>query len=582
MARVIQGIPASWDPNIANIRFQSEISTVTWSPCSKLIAASNLRSSEIAILDAVTLKQLHTMHVLKVKVRWTHITFSPSSHLLTAHSSVQNCIINWDLQTGGLLSNISTGEDTRCTSMSYSECETMIGGLFDNGNIIIYNVLSGICIFSHSIQQSIAGSIWTCGERLQFATVEPGSITKWQLSFTLGHPPTKVDSLSTPDNFSVKGLLFLPTFSQLAFIHNRRVLVWDAQNQKVLLDSEDINDPRTIYFSSDGNFLVCETNGREFHVWKKSPTGYLHHQTLVSGAKKSTQLISPNGESVISFSHRILQLWHTTSSPTSPISVTMQAPPCRGWFFIEFSSDQSLVAVTEQLGSTVTVLDTKSGNPWLVIDTDTRCCGLRMTGDKIIVIGDGKIVTWDLPARDHVISTRKNLDNSVHITTFKHSAPIEDLRASVSPNLKSVAFGDKRKGTLEDLCIYSLHTGEKLVVAQSDGTTPGFILSGHEVWCARSDEKIDHWEIVEENGSNTIKLERIEKHMKPPGDFSWLSPYGYQVTNDGWILGPSGKWLLRLPRHGQPDIEMQRKWSGKFLAVWNRNTLEPCILELEA
>ena len=247
---------------------------------------------------------------------------------------------------------------------------------------------------------------------------------------------------------------------------------------------------------------------------------------------------------------------------------------------VEFSPDTSLVAFTKRLSSTVTIIDIKSGNTWLVIDTGARTCGLRITEDKIIVVSDEQFITWDLPARDSVFNTRRDINDSVQITTFRSSAPVELLHASISPDLNYIAFGDGRS-VQEALCIYHTHTGKKLAVTTSGGNIPGFAPSGHEVWCTTSAGQVDQWAIVEEDGPNVIKLEQFGKDIKPISGFPWHSSQDYEVADSGWILCPGGKWLLWLPHHWQPDARIQRKWSGKFLAVWNQDSQEPCILELD-
>ena len=580
MARIIQGTPISWGSSFANLRFPGDIYTAAWSPCSRFIATAHNESSEIVILDAETLKQLYTMHLPQIYIAWRGITFSPGGHFLTAFSWDDNCIISWDLQTGGLLSNISTEEDFICDSVSYSGCETMIGSLFDRTTLIIYNVLSGTCLFSHSIQQSIVEIIWTHGEHLQFATQEPDSVAIWQVSFTSSHPPTRICSLSTPDNFNSDELVLLPTLSQLAFIFDGEIFVWDAQHQKILLHSGDVGNPRAMSFSPDGHFFVCGTEDREFCIWKKSPTGYLFHQKLMAVDIRTTPLISPNGESIVIADEKLLQLWHTTGSPASTHSMFMQSSEESLWFFVEFSPDESLVAVTKRLSDTVTVIDTNSGNPWLVIDTDTETCDLRMTEDKIIVVGNGTIVTWRLPARDCASNTRRDISNCVQIITFEHSTITEDLHASISPSLKYFAF-QNLENYEESLCIYHTHTGERLAFVEADGGLLGFTPNSHIVWCAAGDGEVDTWKIIEENGSNAIQLKELRKYMKPGNGFPWHSPHGYQVTKDGWIVCSSGKYLLWLPCHWQQDEKIQRKWSGKFLAVWNWNSAQPYILKLE-
>ena len=583
MARVVQGIPTSWDPSIASTGFLSQISAFTWSPCSRFIAIARASSSEIAILDTVTLEQLHTMHPSQ-NINWTSFIFSPDGCLLTGYSWDDNCIVSWDLQTGGPISNISTQElcsstsYPMCSSMSYSRCGTMLGALFEN-IITTYNTVSGTHISSHSIPGSVIGTIWTHGEYLQFATLESGSITIWEVSFTSSHAPTEIHSLPTPDNFSSrKEFLLLPTLSRLAFILQERVLVWDPQHQKTLLDFKDVRNPDFISFSSDGCFFICGTKGPEFHLWKESPDGYLPHQNLIPGTKVAVPVISPNGDLILSVGIFVLQLFHTTNSPTSPPSAPTQVPQHTERFLLEFSPNESLVAFTWWSGSTVTVLDVKSGNLLLVIDTSAEIYGMRITGSSIIVICDGKIVTWDLPSGDSVLNTRVGITNSIQATTFGDSAPMERGHASISLDLDHIAL--QPSGT-EELFMYNMHTGKLLAATRSHGHQPGFTLDGHKVWCATVFGDVEQWAIVKDDGSNITRLESIREAEEPLNSFPWHSSYGYQVTGDGWVLSSSGKQLLWLPHQWQPVFELDQQWSGNVLALLQVGLPEAVILELE-
>ena len=173
LARVVQGVPTSWEPSIANKRFSSNISAVTWSQCSKFIAIAIGSSCEVVVLDASTLGQLHTMHPTYQSTTWNQLLFSPDGHLLTGYSGNHKCIVSWDLQTGGLISYIR--RVAGCRSMTYFGCGTMLGVLTWR-NIITYNIFSGTQISSHSVPESVHAIIWTCDECIQFATKGPGSI----------------------------------------------------------------------------------------------------------------------------------------------------------------------------------------------------------------------------------------------------------------------------------------------------------------------------------------------------------------------------------------------------------------------
>ena len=578
LARVVQGVPTSWDHCFSGTRYPGVICAIAWSPCSRFIAIAWDKSCDVVILDAVTLKSLHTMHPQHQWVSWDKLVFSPDSYLLAGYSYSHDCIISWDLQTGGLISNISTSGTRRCNSMSYSGYGTMLGGLFDQETIVTYNVFSGKQISFHSVQGFMSGTIWTQGEYLQFAIMEPGAVTIWEVSFALSHPPTQVNSLPIPDNFSKEGLVFLPTHSLLAFILQGRVIVWNAQHQVVLLDSIDVKDPKNMSFSPDGHFFVCGSKGPEFHLWKESPNGYLH-QKFTPSTGSTNPVISPNGKTIISSGSSVLQLWHTTSSLTSPPCITTQPSQQTNHFLLEFSPDELLVAVTQQFSNKVTILDLKSGNPQMVIDTDIVICGIGIAESKIVVVGDRKIITWELPTGDCVPIAHRSIDNSVQVTEFKCPAPIRQLHASISPGFTYVAFGNTKN--LPELYIYNLHTGKKLAVAKSEGWLPGFALNGNEVWCARGDGMVDQWAIVEDSESNNTQLDQLGNYEEPQSGFPWHSSHGYQVMDDGWVLSSKGKRLLWLPPQWRSAVKVERKWSGKYLALLHRRLLEAVILELE-
>ena len=575
LARVIQGVPTTRDPSFMSAR--SFVDVAAWSPCSRFIATTWGGHYEAAVLDAVTLEQLHTMYLQDQYIFWRKFIFSPNGHLLTGYSYSMGCLVSWDLQTGGPTSNIKTNGNPLHDSMSYSGSGTILWTLFDRDTITAYNVFSGTQISSHSIQGSIASTIWTHGEHLQLAAMESQSITIWEVSFTPGHAPTQIHSLPIPENFSSDKFILLPTLYWLAFIFQGRIIIWDTQHQKVLLDCKDVRDSTNMSFSLDGHFFICGTEGPEFHLWKESPNGYLPHQQFISSAESADPLISPNGKWIISLGGPVLQLWHTKNSPASPPSITTPAFQ-HTQNLLEFSPDKSLVAVTWQLSNTVTILDVKSGSPQLVIDTGTRVCGMRITESKIVVVGDEKIITWELPTGDCVFNAQGNINNSVQTTTFEHSSFIEKLYASISPNLDYMAL---KSFWQSDLNIYSMHTGKKLAVAKSNGWLPGFAPDGNRVWCTTDDGEVDQWAIIKDDESNTTKLEHLGNTGKPSSGFPWHSSYGYQVTDDGWILSSSGKRLLWLPHQWQSANKIERRWSGRFLAQLKSGSPEAIILDLE-
>lgn len=52
---------------------------------------------------------------------------------------------------------------------------------------------------------------------------------------------------------------------------------------------------------------------------------------------------------------------------------------------------------------------------------------------------------------------------------------------------------------------------------------------------------VGRWEIAEDRKSGIIKLQSLEIAECPPGTLPWLSPHGYEITDDGWVLNPYQK-----------------------------------------
>jgi len=575
LARVVYGAPTSWDQSIATKRLLVGPENVVWSPCSKYIGII-WGNNEIAVLDAVTLEQLCTLYT-EYEPEWYRLIFSPDGHLLTACS--HDCkVFSWDLQTGGLVSKIRGNKVLR--PMSFSECGAMLGCFFSlsgSHEIVIYDIISGTQTSSHSLPGLDVITIWTHGQCLQFATIDLGSIIIWEVGFTSTNAPIQVASLPVPFTFNLSdGIAFLPTLSRLSFIHQGKIIVWDALHQKILLESTDIGNSYNISFSTDGRLLICANWPSEHHFWKESSDGYLPHQNSPLSQHGTTAAVSPNGEAIITYNSSELQLWHTNPHTYAP-TISPQHSQDKKHPLIEFSPDGSLAAITERSGNMVTILDVKSGNPQLVIDTDMEICGIRITESRVNVVDHGKAIAWELPTGNCVPNAQVNIDNSIQITTFKFPYSSWPY-ASISPDLNHAAFVD-----LRNLYIYSMDTGEQLVDVRSQGWLPGFTIDGTGVWCAGSHRWstgtfVDQWEIFRDDESGIFELKKTGSVI-PLRSLPWHPSCGYQVTNDGWVLSPGGKLLLWLPYQWR-SVKFEMKWSGNFLALSHSGLPEAVILEL--
>ena len=584
----------SWDPTAATMSWSDSKFPPAWSPCSRFIAVPADHAT-VQILDAVTLKQLKSLTPPHCYTRpsplsycYPLVTFSPESCLLTWSSARLGGHISWDLQTGIPVSIIPMGVGRmEIRSITYSECGTMFGALFTDNNtatIDTYNVLSGTSIYSHPIKGLVAGKIWTCGEHIRFVTFVPGFMTVWEVRFTSKCPVIEVKSLPTPINFNLSEedpsslqYIILPIHFRLAFILEETVIVWDACYSKFLLNSPGVEESISMDFSPDGCFFACRTHLGEICLWKESQTGYILHKTLTSnGVSCGTPTLSPNGQSIIGSDTWSLQLWHTTDSTTSsitPISSDL-APLYDSNFIVQFSPDRSLVVVAQLWNDMATVINLRSGVTQLMIDTGMEVGGLGITWSTIIVVGDGKIITWNLPVGDHIPNARVNVDDSIQITTINHLIPLGKFQhlctTLISPNFNHVAILEV-EGDNDYLNIYDVATGKHLIGTRGASS---FILDGHEAWCYWP-----QWRASLTIEDSESKLVYLDKAMDPPEKYPWDSPHGYQIR-DGWILSSSGKRLLWLPHHWRHVSKSSKIWSEQFLALLHSELPEVVILEL--
>ena len=87
-------------------------------------------------------------------------------------------------------------------------------------------------------------------------------------------------------------------------------------------------------------------------------------------------------------------------------------------FIVGFTPDSVLAAVVHQGDKIITVLDLKSGIPWLIINVGIGIYGLGITGSSIVAAGKEGVVTWNLPTGDHIPNLGVDITNSVQAVIF--------------------------------------------------------------------------------------------------------------------------------------------------------------------
>ena len=581
--RVVHGVPVSWQPTTATAYIDDGPKPFAWSPCNRFIAVAKVGSVEV--LDAVTLSSLSTFEYY-FKAPYRLPCFSPDSRHLSQLGGGN--LISWDLQTGAPRGVISGNySDLSSTHSNDGKMIAVAGEGFSDYSFSNYDLLSGTCVGPRdALKGKIVYPIWTHDEHFRFGTVNRDSIRIWKSPFTLRDPPVEVESLPVPDEIgNARDFLFLPALSRLAFILKGSIQIWDAKASKLLLESEFkqrgvtfIPNPPNSSFSSDGRFFASANYDSEVHVWKESPTGYVIHQRLQFFNKLSRPQFSPNGESIVVSLPSMLHRWRTRDQALSLPSISTENTNCSP-FILGFSPDEKFAVFVRRKGNVVIILDLRSGEQRWITDMGVKIDCLGMTEDTVVVVGQEKIATWDLPGGDCALHTSVN--NGVRFTNLtlpRIKGP--PIRMSISPNLSHIVIA--RESTawegIFSLEVDDVPTGRRLAWTESKhGMTLLFTQDGHEAWARRDGSFGEQSKIIEDSKSGTIEL-NLQIDEGPSAVILRESPHGHEITDGGWVLSPTRKRLLWLPHHWRLHSK-NRVWGGRFLGLLNHDLPEVVILE---
>ena len=605
--RVVQGVPMSWDTSTTATTRPHPINVAVWSPCNRFIAIAWRGAMTVDLLDPVTLQKFKSLEFQFSSIGT--LLFSPDGHMLTASGHLgfeEVFVVSWDLQTGGVVSTtkhpLSVGGYSLSTHpkpsrpFSYLEpCGTYSAdgkfvGIYcwwgyndtTTSEILIFDVTTGMHMHSHLISsgfEQARGNIWTQGESFQFLAGNLSMFAIFGGKFTSDATPTEVWKPSVPIHKLKKvwAVQLVPIPLRLVLISTDGILVWDPQSSKPLLYCTDTSFLPRISFSSNGCFFACSTSRlSEIYLWRESSTGYVLHEILVSTASPNP-LLSPNGESLVMFGGHTIWLWHTKGFTTTPSRVPTQAPQNAGDFILDFAPDGVLAVVARREDSMVTVFNPNSSIPQLTINTGMGVYGVQVTRDTVVVVGDRKVVTWNLPTDVNIPDVRVDLKDGSWTTNLDGSPPGEGghvVGASISPDSCQIAIvTEQEDGDL--LSVYSVSTGAHLASTDTFGSTPWFHPDGHDIWC------------INNGGTGYKHARELDNGLGPGIYFEHLpeghpsaSSRGYRVTDDWWVLDPGGKRLLMLPPPWRSYMT-QRVWKGHFLALLHGRLSEPVILDLE-
>ena len=133
----------------------------------------------------------------------------------------------------------------------------------------------------------------------------------------------------------------------------------------------------------------------------------------------------------------------------------------------------------------MTILDLKSGLPHLTVNTGLEVHGLGIIENAVVVVGSGKVVTWNLPEGDRLPDARMGTQDSTHSVYLSDDWQSEMIAAAISPDLCYLAHVVHAVVNKERrLHVYSTSTGLRVRCVGTEGSTPWFSSDGFAVWCA--------------------------------------------------------------------------------------------------
>ena len=110
----------------------------------------------------------------------------------------------------------------------------------------------------------------------------------------------------------------------------------------------------------------------------------------------------------------------------------------------------------------MTVLDLKSDIPRLTIDAGVRVFGLRVIENTIVVIGEEKVITWNLPGENLIPRTGMNVEDSNQTIVLRRDRDDDTVSASIPPDFGYVALLEANY-----LCIYDIPSMWRIIDRKS-------------------------------------------------------------------------------------------------------------------
>ena len=531
---VVIGTPDSWDPSITSISTEgSKYLSSIWSPCSQFVAA--VTGDALEIRDASTLKLLSTIQSIKVATRFRPgLAYSPDGCSLAGCSNIG--IVIWDTQTGGVVRRIEcevTGDELE---LVWSLDGMTIGTISPWGSAVCpvhtYEVASGAIQSSGALQSLDPGQLWAHEGSFRVMTTAEDYRGSMINIFEVGSALTRVEQFPI-QSYSSLGV-FSPTTYRISVLIDNVLFVLDVRSSDVLLQETGRHLRHS--FSPDGTFFAALRSGY-FFIWRYTSGNYTRWREF---RQTSAALqFSPTLSSVLSSNHARLHIFHLDS----PASLAMESVvKTHGRLQETFSPDGTYIVTAHQGESIVAItnLDSRRPSPSQFIDTNLKIKAVALTGNVLLVGGQGTVVAWLL--------TEKGAVDGVSGNTVAGRKDSLWINALPGPTLQGSPVGTPQSWAgryyHDDDLVFSVEGETATVILNRSEvrvyhTRTGDILGGLDQ-APRS--RIGHFNYVFPDQCERYHRDLFERRGRL--EYDW--PVSKTTLRGGWVKDPEGKhrsWL---------------------------------------
>ena len=517
--RVVAGLPYLWDPRVASVVLSTQYPDMTWSPCSRFVAVNT--TTGIEFRDSTTLEKLSALKSpASLSLSAVTISYSPNGRLLacacTRPFSFELAIAIWDIQTGGIVKTMHGGEPGYPRSMLYSSDGKMLAVACGKSpykwTAWIFNTASGERVCSDELESEFDPVFWTEENSIRFATsyrdCDGLGIDTWEITSTSSGHPTKVDSLRVHHGFDSDNhqITFSPASLRVAVVSANSTIIRDVRDSSLLLETSASRDLGSYagHFSPDGNLFAC-TEQQDLRIWKALAEGYslwAKFPLRFPAAAGGTFAFSPDSGSIIGWGSGITEVWKVDQVICPPAS----EPPYDVWnsHLVAFSTNGAYAAIGRASLGVITVIDLRSGIQELIIDLDMVIMDVRMIDDTVFVLGDVRVVSWNLTggSYDQDRGVRlAGLDQSLKIVVVAHDYDVD--QRLLDPRLLDCQCQNALYSYGDDMFIFNAGDGTRLMDYHSPDRFRTFRFSpdGRHLWITHIREKWydDDWDEDDES-----------------------------------------------------------------------------------